>query len=200
MCPPALQIVEYFASGRASRLDQELVPIAVPHLGEGEVVPAPAGRSSLHRDAKAGASGLAAVDRHEKAAIPADGVGAVDMAGVQEHAVLDGDGGQLAGPDADEGANRRLVGRRHEANRPVRLLDREERAVRREQIRLPRMWSHDVAEQRIVVAGHQAVTGSVLLVGPADRQVRRRADLVVHDRLVADGWTDRDITPGAERR
>ena len=59
-------------------------------------------RPGVHRDAEAGAAGLAAVDRDEERVAPAGLVVGVDVSAADEDAVLDRDGVQVAAAHADE--------------------------------------------------------------------------------------------------
>ena len=70
------------------------------------------------------------------------------------------------------------------------LFRAPERQHWRMQELLPRMRTHRIAEQRRVLARLQTVGSSVLLIGPAFRQVGNVVDVVVDNGAAADGRTD----------
>ena len=143
-------------------------------------------RAGVHRDAEAGAAGLAAVHRDDERALAPRLVVRIDVRALQEHAVLDGDGVQLAGAHAEEGvALAPAPASAVTVDAVGLLLGAPQAQQRRVQEALPGMRADGVAEQRLVVAPLQAVVAAVLLVGPAGRQVGDRRDVVVDDRLIA---------------
>ncbi len=82
-------------------------PSLVEQLGQRQVVARPDLRPGLHRDAEAGAAGLAAVDRDDERVAAARLVVVVGVCTADEDAVLDLDRMQLAAPDSDERERRR---------------------------------------------------------------------------------------------
>ncbi len=149
-------------------------PVLVPvhDLGEGQVIARPVAGpwTGVHRHAEAGAGRRAAVNHDQQQVRPAGLVDGVRVAIPQEHAVLDADRLQLAGPDAEEGVA--LGGRRLGADGEiaVRRAPRTPQAdVGREQVLLEGLGPDRVAEQGPVVPAPQAVAAGGLLVGPPGR-------------------------------
>lgn len=148
-------------------LDDEAVPVVVEQLGQRQVEATRGTRSRAHRDAEAGARGIAAVHGDQQHLVPPPGVHRVDGRPLDEHAVLDGDGRQLARAHTDEGIaghRRRVV---EDPNTSVvGPFGRPHRVGRREQVPLPRVGTDGVAEQGVVVTARQPVVPGRLLVGP----------------------------------
>ena len=104
---------------------------------------------------------------------------------MKQHSVLDGDGGQLAGADAQEGIAPRRVGiAQYPEGLPLPLRGKQPH-VRRVQILFPALRPHHVAEQRAILTPLQPVRARLLLVGPADGQIGQPLQAVVDDRFVA---------------
>src|SRR5271165_218940 len=97
------QGVQQLGAGLAAGLDQELVPAVVDQFGQREVKARLRLGPRLHRDAEARAARLAAVDGDEEGVAATACVGFVVEWALAEHAVLDGDGIELAGAHAEEG-------------------------------------------------------------------------------------------------
>src|SRR5262249_25678832 len=105
----------------------------------------------------------------------------------EQHAVLDGDRRKLARADAEERQG------------PVRerfLLDRQVRPgapepeARRGEEGPPRARPRGIAETGVVATASEAVGARVLRLGPAGWKIVRGLDLVVDNRVLADGGTD----------
>ena len=124
------------------------------------------------------------------------------MGAAEQHAVEDAHGVQLARARAHERVPRRLARLLRELGQATVLVaPRAPQAhLGRQLVALPRVRADVVAEQRLVVAAAQAVVAAVLLVGPADRQIRARADLLVDDRTIAHGRTDHRVAATVQRR
>jgi hypothetical protein len=122
-------------------------------------------------------------------------VGRVDEGLTDEDPVLYEYRRELAGADAheSEARGRGALGFREEPalRAPCPPADQS----RRMQVPLPRMRSDPMAEEGSVFAPEQAVATALLLVRPADRQVRHALDLVQDDRAVAHGRTDERVAP-----
>ena len=123
----------------------------------------------------------------------------VDVLAFEEHAILYGDCRELAGAHSDEGKFR--VGLRLGGDRDLGALALRmpEIATRRVQIFFPRVGADDIAEERVVVAPLQAVGAALLLVRPAGRQIFDAGDVVIDDRLVANGGAANPVAGRAER-
>ena len=94
----------------AADLDREAVPVALDAARSARrrsrsspSAPSPSTRRSTCPPADA------AVDRHDERGLAPVAVVRVGMLAIDQHAILDGDGVQLAGADADERVARRLV-------------------------------------------------------------------------------------------
>ena len=174
-------------------LDEEAVPV-LGELGEGEVEAALRTRARSHRRAEARAARLAAVDDDDEGPLATERVVALDVAALEEDAVLDRDRVQVAGSGTEEG--QRPVGRRL-------LLDHRCRAVRRRgapeadarghELLLPRVRADRPAEDGVVVATLDPVGRRLVMRRPAVRQLVGGRDLVQHDRAVAHGRADHAI-------
>ena len=113
-----------------------------------------------------------------------------------EDPVLDGDRGQVAGANADEGVARPLLLLLLVGDRPVLRPPRlPEGQVRREEVVLPGVRADVEAEERLVVALVEPVGAALLLVGQPLGQVGGRGDLLVDDRPVADRRADHRVAP-----
>ena len=159
--------------------------LAVEDLGQRQVVAGLRLRPGSHRGAEARAGRLEAVHRDDERVLAPSRVVAVGKAAAEEHAVLNHDPLQLAGPNADQ-RKRRVLERLLldlEAVRPAVRLP--EPHSRRQQELLPRVRADRVAEARLVVAALESVAAGLLDVLPADRKLRGRLELVVDDRALA---------------
>ena len=175
---------QHLAARLRSDLDEEAV-LVPEQFGQCEVVARLRLRAGLHRDAEAGAAGLAAIDRDDEVPFAPRAVMRIGIGVAHQHAVLDGDGGDLAGAHADEGEARAVLRRRVDAHGVSVARGAPEILDRRVQEFLPGMRADGIAEERLVVAADDTVVSAVLLVGPAFGQVGDRVDIVVDDRLVA---------------
>ncbi len=185
--------LRHFRPALGAHLDHELVPAVADHLGQREVEARARLRPGPHRRAEAGAGGGAAVHGEHEGGLAARAVGRIDEGPAEEDAVLDEDGGELAGPHAHERVARggRRLGLGHEAG--LRATGPPAHDRRRVQVALPRVGTDRVAEEGSVLAATQAVPAPVLLVGEADGQVLRRVDLVEDDGAVAHGGTEQRV-------
>ncbi len=184
----------------AARLHQEGAIRACRDLGQSEIEPGGRLRPGSHRDAEAGAARGAAIDRDDEGRGAPRLVVGIDMRAFQEHAVLDRDGMQVTGADADEGealGARRLGGDGHRVAVAARARQAQHRRV---QEALPRMRPDGISEQRVILAPGEAVGTAVLRVGPACRQIGDRGDVVIDDSLVAQRGADDAEAAAAQRR
>ena len=120
------------------------------------------------------------------------------MGAAGEDAVLDGDGGEVAGAHADERepvGSGRLGRRGHLAPAALRRPQPPGRGV---QELFPRLGAHGVAEQRVIAAAGQPIASAVLLVGPPARQVGDAVDVVVDDGPAVERRTDEAVAPAAQ--
>ena len=76
----------------------------------------------------------------------------------------------------------------------VGRLDREQCQSRREQVFLPGMRSNRIAEIGFIVAALEPIGAPLLLVRPADRQLRQAAHLVEDDGPLRDRRPDDDVS------
>ena len=167
---------EVGALGRSRAHGEPLI-----ELGEHEVVPAARLGAGAHRGAEAGRRCGAAVDRDDER-IPAPGaVVLVRVRPAEEHAVLDPQGGELAGADAQERQRGRVHRRGLERHGTPVAAAHVERHDGREGPPLGAERPHGVVEHAPVAIRHEAVVARRLLVADAGGQVVDRGDLRVHD-------------------
>ena len=146
--------------------------VVVEQLGEREVVARPDLRPGLHRDAEAGAAGLAAVDRDDERVAAARLVVVVGVRAADEYPILDLDRMQLAAPDSDERERRRSGCVRRDRELAVRApLGSPELQLGRQELPLPRLRSDGEAEASLVVAPLEPVAARLLHVGVARRKI-----------------------------
>ena len=128
-------------------------------------------------------------------------VGGIGAPPADQHPVEDPDRVQLTRPRAEERISGRLVRRLGDVHERTTLIDPRlpQLHLGRQLILLPRVRSDSVAEQRLVVPAAQAIVASVLLIGPPDRQIGCRRDLVVDDRLLPDRWSDDRVSAPRDR-
>ena len=173
--------------------------LAVEDLGQREVVARVRLRPGAHRDAEAGAAGLEAVHGDDERVLAARRVVAVGVAAAEEHLVLDRDPVQLARAHADERERPVLERFLLDLEAVVPALRTPEPDAGRQEELLPRVRADRVAEARLVVAALEPVAAGVLIVGPADRQIRGRVEVVVDDRAVPHGRADDAEAAAGER-
>ena len=178
------EAVEDVGATRAAGADEEAVATGVEQLGQCEVEPLARVRPGVHGGAEAGAAGVAAGDRDDER-WPRVGrcSGRRLHRAVAQHAVVDGDGVQVARPHAEQRERRRLVG-----GRGLSVgAGAAEPLAGGEQQRLPRLRADDEAEEGVVTAVAQSVAGAVLLVADAAREVVDPGDRSRGDDAVMDG-------------
>ena len=198
-----VEAVHQVGPALGSNLDQEAVAVVVEHLGHRQVVrrtlTRPRTRPGAHGGAEAGAAGITAGDRDHEGVGTSYGVGGVDVRAPEQHRVVDAQRAQVAGAHAQEG-ERPLVGRRAFDGERVGLTVRApEQVARGEEHRLRRLRAVGVAEDQLVVPPAQPVGAGVLLVPPADREVRDLGDGAVPDRAVAHHRRDHLVPVAGER-
>ena len=114
------------------------------------------------------------------------------MRAPEQDAVEDSHRVQLARPGPEERVPGRRPWRLVDVDEPPPLVDPgpPQAHLGWQLVLLPRVRPDRIAEQGLVVATAEPVVAAVLLVGPADRKIRRPADLVIHDRVVANRRSD----------
>ena len=140
--------------------------------------------------AETGRRRAATVDRNEEQQFAAGLVGLVDISAPEEHAVLNGEGREVAAADAEHRQRRigcRGVGLRP---RPVRSRERGDRLPRRKQEVFQRVRSDDVVERSGRRIMTQPVGAPVLFVEPARGEFRDRRQFAEHDRTIRDLRSD----------
>ncbi len=193
------QVRDQIATGGGADFDQEEVPVVVDQLGQGEVEPGPGLGSGSHRRAKAGAAGLAAIDREDECLLAPDPVGSIPILAAKEHPVLDRDRPEFAGADPDEGEplRGRVV---FDGREPVAVTARlPEPLDRRVQEAFPGMRPDGIAEIGHVAAPFEAIAAAVLTVRPAGRKLVEAGQRVVHDCTVAHDRADHAIAAARQR-
>ena len=106
------------------------------------------------------------------------------MGARQEHLVLNRDRVELTGAHADERVARRR-GRLLDDLEALAVLPAPrlpQAQIGRVQKLLPRLRADGVTEYRLIVAPSQAIGAAILLVGPADRELRAGAHVAIDDR------------------
>src|SRR5689334_524631 len=166
---PAIERGEHVGAALAADLDQVAV-LALEDLGQREVVAHADPRPGLHRHAEAGSGRLVAVGGDDEGILAARCIVLVGDAAAHEHAILDLDRVELAGPDADQRERRRRLRLVLEGEAGAFLTVRppEPDAWWQEEL-LPRVRTDGEAEPRVVVSFFEPVGPRVLGVGPADR-------------------------------
>ena len=163
---------------------------AVENLRQGKVVARLSLGTAAHRDAETRAAWLEAIDSDDERVFSARRVVAVDELALDQDAVLNRDSLELAGANAEEG-ERRIVGRLLlDLETALPTLSPPEAQARRQQKLLPRVGPDGIAETGLVVSSLEAVAPRGLLVGPADRKLCGRRELVVDDRPLANRWPE----------
>jgi hypothetical protein len=162
----------------------------VVELGEGEVEASAGLGTGVHRCAKAGAAGLCAVGSDDEDAVTTGGVIGVAVGVVEEHAVLDGDGGEVAGADAEEGEFSR-GGWLFDLGKALRRASgSKERGDGDEKFASKGMRADVVAKEGVIFAWCEAVMAWCELVGDADGEVFEAVKVVVHDGAVSNGGAE----------
>ena len=175
--------------------------LVVDDLGQRQIEAPLRHRSGVHRHAEAGPAGLPALHGHHEHVLGAGAIGRVRMRAPQQHPVEDPHRVQLARPRPEERVPRRRPWRLTDVDEPALLVDpgAPQAHLGWQLVLLPRLRSDRIAEQGLVLPPAEAVVAAVLLVGPADRQIRRPADLVVHDCAVANGGPDDRVAAARQR-
>jgi hypothetical protein len=184
------QLGEKLASGVAVGLDDKAVLAVADDLGQSQIETRLCLRTRLHRDAEAGAAGVAAIDRDQKRAPAPRAVVRIGIGAGEQYPVLHRDRAQFAGAHADKGKRLASLGLRDDVQRVADALGSPQALTRDMQKLLPRMRADRIAEQRVVLAAAQPVMPALLLVAPAARQIGERSDVVIDDRPVAHGRPD----------
>ena len=94
---------QHFGAGLAADLDEKFVPVPLDDLGQRQVEAGVDLWPGAHRNAKAGAARNRAIHGDDEGVLPPQPIGLVDIGPLKENAILDSDGVQFAGADADEG-------------------------------------------------------------------------------------------------
>ena len=178
------------AFGRAGMHDEAFVD-----LGHQDVVPAADFGTRAHRGAEARARGGGALDGDDERGRPAGAEILVGELATEEDAILDAQGGDLAGADTQERQLWSVGCGLLEAERPG-SMGSGDRQIGWEGEPLPRGRADRVAEDPLVRPGLEAVTSGRLFVPPTSRQLRCRLDLVIDDRAFSDSRAD-DAPTGA---
>ena len=158
-------------------------------------------RPGVHRHAEAGPAGLPALHGHHEHVLDTGAIRWIRMRAPEQDSVEDPHRVQLARPRPEE----RVPGRRPRwlgyLDEPAPLVDPgpPEADLGWRLVLLPRVRPDRIAEQGLVVPAPESVVAAVLLVGQANRQIRRAADLVIHDRVIANGRTDNRVPVARER-
>ncbi len=195
---PMRDLVEHLGATLASHTDEKAV-LAVEELREREVVGALGGWAGAHRRAEAGRSRIAAVDGDDEDSFPTGGVVAIDVAAAHEDTVLNCDRAEVAAANAEERVTlgRRILFDLQALAVPLRAPDPHPGW---QQVLLPGVRPGGEAKPRFVFSPHEPVRAGLLHICPAGRQIRRRLELLVDDRPVAQlRPDDLEITP-SERR
>jgi hypothetical protein len=181
----ARQLVQELSPALAANLDEEAM-LAVEDLRKRKVIPGLCLGTGSHRDAEAGAARLEAVDRDEEGALAARGVVAIGEAAAHEDPILRRDRVELARAHAQKRERCLVDGLLLDVEATIPVAARlPESNARRQQVLLPGMRPHGIAEPSLVLASLEPVAARVLGVGPPDRQLGRRLELVVDDRALA---------------
>ena len=172
---------------------------AVEDLGEGEVVPRLRLRAGAHRDAEARSARLEAVDGDDERVLAPGGVVALDVAGpprktrswIVDRVQLARADAQNATPLVDAGSSSTS---KVAALAPPRLPQPD---AGREEKLLPGVRPDRVAEARSSSRRSRPVARRLLHLGPPDRKLGRRGEVVVDDRAVPDGRPEHAVpAPG----
>ena len=126
-----LNLGQYVRAALGPHLDQQLVRVAVEHLGDREVMAVLHGGPGAHRGAEARARGVATARADEERLIPGPYVRVVRMGTVAEHPVVDGDRCELARLHADERIPRRVGPSHLDRESVLGALPRPQRPSRR---------------------------------------------------------------------
>ncbi len=172
--------------GRGPDPDDE----SVIELGQCDVEPVANLGTGSHRGAEAGRRCGHAFDGHDERIRPPRGVVGIDRRTVLQDAVLDAEGGELAGAHAQErvGDLRAFDGREGDRT-AVSPADRQRHAWR-EREPLPGGRADDVVEQPVAATLHEPVLARRLVGRDAVRQLVHAVDLVVHHGAVAGRRSD----------
>ena len=185
-------------TARTPRSNGEIITAGRLHLRQHQVKAGGGFGPRTHGGAETIPPRDGAVDGDKKSAFSGFPVRGIHVFAGGEHAVLNIDGGELAGPDTEESefAGGRLGAGRRDGKPFARLRRGEERQPGRKEIFLPRLRTHDKPKIEIVVAASQAVPCRRLFVAVAARQILDGGYLVIDDRFAADGRTDEGVTTG----
>ncbi len=153
-------------------------------LGEGQVEPLAAVRAGTHRGAEARPPGLLAIDGHDKGPAASLGVEGV----LAEHPVLDPDGVQVAGPQAEERVAGRGFVRSCSSHAAAVAFDLQDHLAGGEQEPLRGVWTVREGEEPTVAgAFDQPIPPRFLFDPDAARQLAGVLDAVEHDRAIPNG-------------
>src|SRR6516164_1116376 len=201
---PARHLYQDLGAAFRPDLDQKLVAAAFQGFGQRQVEPERGLGPRLHRHAEAGPSRLSAVDRDNDRSFSSGLISGVHMLPVEEHPILDRDGVQLAGANADERKLGWLLAILRDLKPAIaRAVGLPQPRGGRKQKLLPRVGTHSVAKQGPVGPGLEAVGPPILLVGPPRGEIGGRPDLVVNDRAIPHGGAHQPVvsaTKGREER
>ena len=197
-CRVLRQAGKHGATGLAPRLDEKAMPAIIHDFGQRDVETGIHFRTGVHGDAEAGRARLAAIHRDDERLLAARAVMRIDIGAAEKHLVLDGDGSELAGPHADEGAGFHLLGRC--AHRDVVAIPLRFPKVQngRMQKFFPALRPHGETEQRIVPPTFEAVAPGFLRIGPPLRQIGGRGDVIIDDGAIPDGRPEHAISVPAK--
>jgi hypothetical protein len=144
--------------------------------------------------AEAGGDRPAAVDGDEEQPLATLPVGRVGML-TEEHAVLHGQCGEVAGPRTDHGQGpRRGIRGSLPPSAVLRVaVEGGERLAGRKEELLERVRAHHVVEPARVLRLPQPVVPAILLVDPAERQIGHLREIAVDDGPVRDAWAHHPV-------
>ena len=143
-------IAEQVGAALAADLHNEVVAVAFQDLGQCQIKTRRRLGASLHRHAKAGAAGLAAVDGNQESVFAPRLIHRVHIRAVKKDTILYGDCMQFARADCQEGVFRRPLALDRHLVAVAVALGLPEADHRRMQEFLPRVRAHDVAEESLV--------------------------------------------------
>src|SRR6516165_9362484 len=138
----------------------------------------------IHRNTKASAARLAAIDRDDEGTIAPNTVGLVDVLAGEKDPILDGDRTQLAGAYTDKGERLPDFLSCDDGQTIAFTASPAEVLDRRVQKPLPGMGPDRIAKERLVGASVESVLPRVLPIRPSDGKIFETRDTFVDDGAV----------------
>src|SRR5450631_742700 len=181
------QFRQHLSARVATGLDYKFMLARPNQFRQSQIEGPSRARSGAHGGAKTSWRRLRAIHRDDEDALSACGIDRVSIAIALQDAILYGNGGEFAGPNAEErppGRSRFMI---QDAKGLTAALRGQQPDFGRMQVFFPTLRADDIAETGliVIVAAPQAVTSGFLLIRPAHGQVRSELELVIDDGAIA---------------